>query len=282
MLNVKFYRIWQVSLVLFLVSYISFSQITGSGTVLNSGPIGSGKVTSALPGKLRSIINKKVFSRINPTSLATRNNPKSISSNSKRKNSKNKTANRPIDSSGLAKSGNLLKVSNLGVIKFEPIGDTGFDEELADLLTPKPDEKEALLLIFSETKKAYQSEAEKLGRQNDLALALTFFMSTCVTAYHNTPEPTDRATDSLYQVLAESLMETPEIVQMSNQEKYLASDKLIYVSGLILAGYLSSKENNDRETLSVYRKVAGDCLEAVSGISPEKMEFNQAGLKIKP
>lgn len=268
----------RVKITLLIISSICFGQ-TGAGG--SASPLGAGgKAEGAFTAKLTTAINKKVFSKLANASQNSagkskktpirQNRPQSVAKNS----TKTKTPTAPKNSQS------DTQTSQNSVFNFRPVGNTGVDKSLVELMTNKPEEQQIFQLIFSETKKAYQAEATKLGRQNDLALSLTFFIATCVTVYHDAPEPSDLATDNLYLMLAESMVETPEIAKMSNQEKNITSDTLIYISGLILAGYMSSKENNDAETLAIYQKTAGECLQSLMGISPDNIYFEGNDLKI--
>lgn len=264
------HRIWQTALAIFLLTSLGFSQISGGGGLQKPIPVGGEKVVIGIAGQFGGIVNKAIFVKL-------------VKKNASKAKKTGRGEEYAIDKT--VSPNNVLKTpsntAKFRAVNFQPVGNTGFDQELANLLTKKPDEKQALLLIFKESKKAYQTEAQKMGRKNDLALALTFLISTCVTVYHDSPEPTDQATENLYQLLAETLIETPGFAKTSNKNKQLSSDKMVYISGLLLAGYLSSKENNDPQTLKLYQQTAGECLESLMGVSAEKMEFDETGLTIK-
>lgn len=252
---------------LMLLASTGFAQTSGIGSI-NSGLAKGGAGSTALASKLGSLVDRGVFKRVANKSKTT------TSSRSKSKTTKPKP--------GAVKQSGPLNLADASALKFRPIGNSGIDENFADLLTTDPEVKDGLLNIFSETKKAYDIEAGNMGRENDLAFALTFFIATVVTVYNDGPEPSDTATESLYNALSESMLESEEIVNMSNQDKQMASDTLVYVSGLLLAGYITSKDTDDEETFSIYRQAAAETLLSLTGISADKMEFTRTGLDIKP
>lgn len=286
MLSSKMYRTGQILIIVLTFAYLSFSQVSGGGT-MSPGAIGGSGMSSTLGGQLGGILNKNVFAKavkknsVSPAKPNVVTGPKNTVSKPSKTVSKNKSVKRPTAKSSPVIPDNDYESPNSEVINYQPAADTKFDQAFADLLTQKPDERAALLMIFAETKKAYNAEAKKLGRPNDLALVFTFFISACLTVYHDAPEPTDEATENLYQVIAQSLNESPEIAIMSNEDKQINAEKLIYISGLIYAGYLSSKQTQDEESLKIYRQVAGVCLESLIGISAESIEFDKNGLKIR-
>jgi len=168
-----------------------------------------------------------------------------------------------------------------GTLYFTPLGNLGVDRALVNGLTTNPDEQAALLVLLRETKKAYEVEVAKTGRSNNIATAFTFFIATCVTAYNDAPEPSDEATDNLMDALTEIMSAAPQITQLSNRNKQLLHDRLVYVSGLILAGYLNGKQTNDQRTTTAFRLLAGACLQSVLQLEPRRLHFNQAGLVVE-
>jgi hypothetical protein len=267
--------IWIAALAVIALSIplVCLSQVSGVGSI-NGGLAKGGAGSSALVSRLGSLVDPGIFNRMANKSKKTTPVKRNTASRTNSKTPKTlKTKNPPVDSAVLA---------NVSVLKFRPTGNSGVDQTFADLLTQDDDVKQLLLLIFSESKKAYDAEAAKMGRKNDLALAMTFFITTAVTVHNDAPEPSDAATENLYQALAESMRESEEFAQMSNKDKQSASDTLVYVSGLILAGYITSKQGDDEATLNIYRQAAADTLLALTGISANRMEFNKTGLNFKP
>lgn len=259
--------------VLLTLSFSSFAQTSAVGSI-KGGLVKGGAGSTALATRLGSLIEPGVFRRLANKPKKT-TPPKSTAAS--RRNSKP-----AIPKGGTVNPAPSTILSDASVLKFRPTGNSGVDLAFAELLSEDPEIQETLLLIFSETQKAYDIEAGKLGRKNDVAFAMTFFMATAVTVYNDAPEPSDAATENLYRALSESMRESDGVVQMSNQDKQIASDTLVYVSGLILAGYITSKEGDDDETLNIYRQAAADTLLALTGISADKLEFNKTGLNIKP
>lgn len=269
---------------LLILTSFCFGQISSGGTVSGAGGIiGGGKADSLLKKEVTSVFDKKIFTGLGQRTAKSNSTPKTASSKTvagkkSSTKSKNPTVKSPKVLPPLMPSPSYNAPTALN---FQPIGDTGFDEELADMLTQQADHRAILLTLFRETKKAYNVEAKKLGRENNIALATTFFLTACISVYHQAPNPTDEATNALYESMANSMLETPETAQLSNQEKQLASDKMIYLGGLILGGYLISKESGDQQTMQAYRKIAANCFRAFTNLEVENYEFSKTGLKLK-
>ena len=164
---------------------------------------------------------------------------------------------------------------------FTPIANSGVDRELVNSLTSKADEREALLTVLRATKKAYEDEVRKVGKSNNVAAALTFFIATCVTVYNDAPEPSDAASENLLAALSELMAATPEVANLSNRDKQNLHDRLVYLSGLILAGYVNGKQTNDEASVVNFRLLAGACLQSVMQLDPQRLHFDQTGLVIQ-
>ena len=74
-----------------------------------------------------------------------------------------------------------------------------------------------------------------------MALALTFFLASCVTVYNDAPEPSEQAFDNLYDALAESLLEDEQFAASTDREKQEMSETLVYIGGLVLGGWAQSQ-----------------------------------------
>ena len=166
-------------------------------------------------------------------------------------------------------------------LTFTPIGSSGVDRELVNSLTARSDERETLLTVLRATKKAYEAEVAKVGKSNNLAAALTFFIVTCVTVYNDAAEPSDAASENLMEALSELMSAAPEVARLSNRDKQNLHDRLVYVSGLILAGYMNGKQTNDETSLAAFRLLAGVCLQSVMQLEPQRLHFNETGLVIE-
>ncbi len=166
------------------------------------------------------------------------------------------------------------------VLTFRPNVNSGFDRELAKSFSTNKAEQDTYLLIFKTIKTAYDVEATKLGRKNDVAMALTFFIGTTLMVYHDSPEPSEEAIDNVYQTLADSLTEDGNLATSSDLSKQQISDTLVYISGIVLAGYMNGKQTNDKETLDAYRVMAGSCLQTLMKIDPDSLKFSKNGLQV--
>jgi hypothetical protein len=162
-------------------------------------------------------------------------------------------------------------VRNHGVFRPDPKVDTG--KALSDALGGTPEEKALIKLIYATTKTAYDKEAALRGWKNNIAAGLTFFTVAAMTVYHNAEMPGDEAVNTYYKVVNAALDEIPEFAAASNKDKQGLNNTLVGFGGLLLAGHAEGKQNNDAETLSGYKKLAGLLIEMVLKTDPENLRI---------
>jgi hypothetical protein len=161
---------------------------------------------------------------------------------------------------------------------FKPTQNNNF-QLIADTIGTTSEEKSLLTQIFTETKKAYEAEVAPKGRKNNLAAAMTFFIVANLTVYHDTPEPTDTATENLYLVLNQMIDETPDMSNVPNKDKQFLHDTFVSFSGLVFATYLEGKQTNNKDTLKVAQQLAGGLLQEILKINAAKVSFEGDSLK---
>lgn len=168
---------------------------------------------------------------------------------------------------------------NASVI-FRPGKSPGVDTALATAFATNPTEKQALLQLFEQVRKGYETEVAKEGKSNNLAAAMTFFIASNVVAYHRTDLPSDEMTEDLFITLRDLMISAPEMSKLTNTEKQQMHDWLVYMGGFVLAGYLDAKENNDAESLDNYRSIANASTKIVLGVDVSQLTFSSSGLTV--
>lgn len=149
---------------------------------------------------------------------------------------------------------------------------------LADDLGTTAEEKSLLRELFGTTKAAFEAEVAAKGRKNNVASAFVLFIAATATVYHDAPEPSDEAVETLWDGLNAVFAEMPEFTEMPDRDKQEIYDTLIALSGLVLTGYLHAKENADADSMLVYRELAGTLIQSVLKTDPEKLRFGADGL----
>lgn len=164
---------------------------------------------------------------------------------------------------------------------FRPARDTDFVDRFAAAVSADPNERQLVKQLVTTVRDAFEQEVAKQGRPNNLAAAFTFFVASTVTVYHDDPEPSDASTDKLWDALNETLNDLPEMSRLTDAEKQEMYELLVACGGLVLAGHMFSKQNNDAKSAAVYRQLAGELIKTLLKADPEKLRFNSGGLEVK-
>lgn len=170
-------------------------------------------------------------------------------------------------------------VRNHGVFRPDATVDTG--KALADALAETPEEKALIKRIYTATKAAYEKEAASKGWQNNIAAGLTFFTVVSMTVYRDAEEPGDDAANNYFNVVNNALDEMPEFATVANKDKQGFNNMLIGFGGLLLAGNLEGKQNNDAATIANYQKLAGMLIQMVLKTDPDNLRIENGQIVMK-
>jgi hypothetical protein len=163
------------------------------------------------------------------------------------------------------------------VLKFRPIANSGVAKQTADVVGSNAQERAALLEIFRQVKKSYEAEVVKDGNSNNIAAALTFFMTAASMAYHQTDEPAESVTNALFEILQQDMSVSPNFKRMTHLEKQKMHDWLVVSGGFVLAGYLDAVQKNDQKQLADYKELANEFFKIVLGTGAEKFNLVTIG-----
>ena len=157
----------------------------------------------------------------------------------------------------------------------------GVKNAFADALGERPEEKRLISQIYTATKTAYEQEAAKKGWQNNIAGGLTFFTITAMVVYWDTEEPSAEAVQAYFKAVKTSLDEIPEFATVANKDKQGFNNMLVGFGGLMIAGYMEGKQNNDAATLATYKKLAGMLVEMVLKTDLENIRVESGQIVMK-
>lgn len=167
------------------------------------------------------------------------------------------------------------------VTKFKPAGNSGVAESLADALGQDAAQKTALTQAFEQIKQAYEAEVAKEGKSNDLAAAMTFFISANVMTYYQTDPPSDQITDEIFKDLQASMASVPTFAEMTDAEKQKMHDWLVSMGGFAMTNYMDAKQSGDRQALANIKTFADYALRLVLGVEASKLNVSANGLDIQ-
>lgn len=161
-------------------------------------------------------------------------------------------------------------VRNWGTFKPDKKVNTG--KALADGLGDTPEEKQLVAAVFQATKQAFEAQPETKAWRNNVAGALAFFIIGNVSVYQGAEEPSDQASQALFQAINQTLDEVPEFGKMANKDKQALYDTLIGFTGMPLALATEANERKDAEGAAAARAMAGELLKLVLKVDPAKIQ----------
>jgi tRNA_anti-like len=171
----------------------------------------------------------------------------------------------------------VAKLNEASVL-FRPTGAQLKTREMANLIDAgNPQVLKLLTALLDE----FDKGARAAGHPNDLALALSFFLATNASIYHDAGQPADPPMVELRNTIAEALVEANALNGVSDRQKQEMYETLVLFTGFALAVYQEGKQGSNAETVKTSQQLAGQNLLAVIGISPDKITFTQQGLNIE-
>jgi hypothetical protein len=170
-----------------------------------------------------------------------------------------------------------VKLNEASVL-FHPTGTQLKTREIANVIDAGNPEVFKLLTALLEE---FDKGARAAGHPNDLALAMSFFLATNASIYHDAGVPTDPQMVELRDMIAEALVASNALSSMTDRKKQEMYEALVLFTGLALATYQEGKQGGNAETIKASQQLAGQNLLAVMGVSPDKITFTDQGLSIE-
>lgn len=186
-------------------------------------------------------------------------------------------ASSPVRTSSSDSAQPVARLNEASVL-FRPTGTQLKTREIANVIDAGNPQ---ILKLLTALLEEFDKGARAAGHPNDLALALSFFLATNASIYHDAGQPADPPMVELRDMIAEALVEGNALSSMSDRKKQEMYEALVLFTGFTLATYQEGKQRGDAETVKISQQLAGQNLLAVIGISPDKINFTDQGLSIE-
>jgi hypothetical protein len=131
---------------------------------------------------------------------------------------------------------------------------------------------------FTEGFRAFEAEARRLGRPNNVAMAFTYLIGVCYLVHHG-EEPTETALMNLQANLDAAFGASATFKRLTDAERQRFHEAFVLMATLPLMGYTVAVEQKDQALLDTYREIAGVALETALSVRPEKLKFTATGLE---
>lgn len=151
----------------------------------------------------------------------------------------------------------------------------------ANALGETPEERALIKQIFTATKTAFDKEAGARGWKNNIAAGLTFFTAAAINSYHGSGDPSDEAVVEYFKLMNATLDQIPELGRASNKAKQGFNDMTVGFAGLLIAGYVEAKQNNDPAALAANKKLAEMFIQMILKTDPENVRLENGSIFIR-
>ncbi len=186
----------------------------------------------------------------------------------------------PRSSSPAVKPSNTTRTANPideASLKFRSTGTYIKTRELSDQLGSTQAERDQYFKMMNAVLTAFDAEAAKAGRKNDIPSALSYFLAENARIYHGQTDLSDAQFFELRNRIAQALAADGSIGSMTDRQKQEMYETLIAYTGLTQYGYEESLKAGNQQMAQGYQKLAGMNLQAVTKLSPDSIDLGTIG-----
>jgi hypothetical protein len=162
-------------------------------------------------------------------------------------------------------------------VKFRSTGTYVRTRDLADKLGSTPAERDQYLKLMNTVLDAFNQQAQKAGLQNDVALALSYFLGENVRIYRGLPDLSDQQLVNLRNNIAQVLASTGALNSATDRQKQEFYEALVAYTGITQYGYEQGLQAQNDAIIKGYQKIAGRSLQTVTNLSPDDISFGASG-----
>ncbi|GIW34850.1 DUF6683 family protein [Meiothermus sp.] len=137
-----------------------------------------------------------------------------------------------------------------------------------------------MTMAFNEAFKAFEAEAKRLGRPNNVAMAFTYLVGVCYMVYYG-EEPSETALMNLQANTDAAFGRSAAFMALSAQDRQKLYETFVLMATLPLLGYTVAVQESDPKLLETYREIAGVALESALGVRPDRLKFTATGLELR-
>ena len=193
------------------------------------------------------------------------------------KTATSRTSNPAVKPSNAATPSRTAAPIDDASLRFRSSGGYIKTRELADQLGGTQAERDQYFKMMNAVLAAFDGQAAKSGRKNDLPSALSYFLAENARIYHGQADLSDAQFFELRNQIAQALTADGAIRSMSDRQKQEMYETLVVYTGLTQYGFEESVKAGNQQMSQGYQKLAGMNLEAVTKRSPDEIDLGAIG-----
>lgn len=209
-----------------------------------------------------NIINDRLWNRMRAKARARRKAGSVTSTNS------------PGSETRVAETPKKTPAQIAAATRFRSTGTQLTTRELANGSGNTPEEKEQMFKLMGAVLTAYETEARRIGRPHDFALALAVALAVNSSVYNDRPEPEEARLLEIGDAIGELMAEDNVFGGTTDKQKQEMYETMVIFTMLVQVGANEAKQNGDAASAETYRQLAGKVLTSVSGMPPETIRLD--------
>jgi hypothetical protein len=171
-----------------------------------------------------------------------------------------------------------------------PAGDTTFRPARFALVPPlfaarlgkTPEERRYIEKTLDSCLDHYVELARRRGGEvHDVARAVSYFILTNYVIYRRGEVPTQPQIDAMRALLLTNMSADDTLRHMTNRQKQEAYETLIVLAGFADLGYGTMRNAGNEAGAEQFRAFAGQNLQTLLGVPPEKLHFTEEGPQVE-
>ncbi len=165
-------------------------------------------------------------------------------------------------------------------VTFSPITDMIMPKHLAEMMGETPKDRKELQKAFIQFLSVFNQQATEDKDENNVARAVTFFIA-CNYIVATGTEFEEEQLNLIEKDINAYLAENEYFCAFDNHRKQELYEVMVILGTLAAAGYHDGEENGREEQMERFRCLARNSLEALLGVSVERLKLTKTGLVIK-
>jgi len=159
-------------------------------------------------------------------------------------------------------------------LRFRSSGTRLKTHSFADQLGNTPAERDQYLKLMNAVLDGFDQRVKAAGLQNDLAIALSYFLAENVRIYQGEAELSDQQYIDIRNVIAEALVTSGALSHVTDGQKQEFYEALVAYTGITQFGYEQAKQAGDDTMAKGYQRVAGQNLQTVTKMPPDSLKLS--------
>jgi len=158
-------------------------------------------------------------------------------------------------------------------LRFRSSGTRLRTRALADFFGNTAEEREQYLKIMNAVLDGFDQKVKGAGLENDVAIALSYFLAENARIYHGLPEISDQQFVEIRNAIAEAVLSTDGLNSITDRQKQEFYETLVAYTGVTQFVYEQAKQAGNEQMTQRSQQLAGQNLQTLTKMPPDSINF---------